>query len=534
MTFDYVIVGAGSAGCVLANRLSADPANQVVLIEAGGRDNYSLLKIPAAYPKLHRSKVDWQFWSEPQEALMGRRIYLPRGKVLGGCSSTNAMAYVRGQHQDYDDWAAAGNQGWSYREVLPYFKRSEHNENFANEYHGREGELNVKFLEEKSTPYAEAFLRACVECGLPPNQDYNGATQFGASDLQFTIRKGERHSAATAFLLPIMNRQNLKVLTHTQVHRILLDTEGATGVMASTKGRPPAAIKARKEVILSAGSFASPQLLLLSGIGEKAALSAHGIDCFHELPGVGKNLQDHLFVPVSALSRDRKGKNSQVKPWRQLLGMLDFYTRRRGILTEGPLEAVAFGKTPLSPDRVDYQFQFTSFQVGDNENTDFHDLSTLPREDGFTILPTLLRPRSRGELRLSNNDPTAAPIIQPRFFSDAHDRDTMIAAVKKAIDVLEADAFAAHRDRLVNPSMRNDQEAIWEHIQRWVETVYHPVGTCKMGKDELSVVDEELKVHGVERLRIVDGSIMPSLVSGNTNAPIYMIAEKAADLIRRN
>lgn len=531
MSYDYIIIGAGSAGCVLANRLSEDPSRTVLLLEAGGPDKKMEIRIPAGYGKLHRTEVDWGFWTEPQVHALNRRIYLPRGKTLGGCSSTNAMAYVRGNREDYNDWAAMGNTGWGYDDILPYFLKSEHNEDLSNAYHGQHGELNVGFAKGHQTPFAGAFVEACMEKGIQYNNDYNGARQEGAGRFQFTIKNGRRHSAADAFLRPAMTRRNLTVLTNAQVQKIILKNDRATGVEVSVKGGTLQLMEASREIILSAGAFASPQLLLISGIGDRDELRAQGIECLHELPGVGKNLQDHLFFGVSALASVQKGMNHHIKPLNQLLGLAQFLLTQKGPMSVGPLEAVAFGSSPASPGRVDFQFHFASLQIGGDYSVDFYDLNSFPHEDGFSILPTLLRPKSRGYVGLHSKNPGAAPCIQPNFLEAEEDRALLIYGARKAIEVLEASAFDPYRKQIILPPDQSSDEAILLHIQKQMETVYHPVGTCKMGTDEMAVVDAQLQVHGIEGLRVIDASIMPTIVSGNTNAPVYMIAEKGADMI---
>ncbi|MCB9082366.1 MAG: GMC family oxidoreductase N-terminal domain-containing protein [Lewinellaceae bacterium] len=529
--YDYIIIGAGSAGCILANRLSADSHNKVLLIEAGGPDKKMEIHIPAGYAKLHRSEVDWGFATEPQEHVLNRRIYLPRGKTLGGCSSTNAMAYVRGNAEDYNDWAALGNTGWGYTDVLPYFIKSEHNEDIHNTFHGTNGELNVTFPKRFQTPYAQAFVDACRASGFPANDDYNGARQEGAGLFQFTIKDGKRHSAAAAFLHPVKQRSNLTILTQTHTTRIILDNGRAVGVEVITPKGTKEIINAGQEVILSAGAFASPQLLMLSGIGNPTELQKLGIAVQHALPGVGKNLQDHLFFAVSALTTTQQGQNHHIKPLQQVLDLIQYLFTKRGALTISPLEAVAFGSTSLSPGRVDLQLHFASLQIGADYSVDLYDLNTFPYNDGVSILPTLLKPKSRGYVSLGSSDPLAAPIIQPNFLAEEADRQVLIEGAKLALKILQAPAFRTHIKQIITPPDATTDEGIFLHIQKQLETVYHPVGTCKMGQDDQAVVDKQLRVRGVQGLRVIDASIMPTIVSGNTNAPVYMIAEKGADMI---
>jgi choline dehydrogenase len=540
MTFDYIIVGAGSAGCTLANRLSAQPDVSVLLLEAGGPDTKMEIYIPAAYTKLHRSAVDWSFWTEPQSALNGRRMYQPRGKTLGGCSSTNAMAYVRGNRLDYDDWAAFGNAGWSYDDVLPYFIRSEHNQQYDQldaRYHGQNGPLNVTYATRFRTPLARAFVESCVQTGIQENSDYNGALQEGAGLFQFTIKDGRRHSAATAFLKPALNRPNLKVITHAHTTQLIIRNDRATGVEFRTSRNQTERATARREVILSAGAFHSPQLLMLSGIGPADELRAAGIALKKELPGVGQNLQDHVFAGISSLCSQRAtSANFHLKPLNQLKGLAQFFMSRKGPMTISPLEAVAFLNTEPSPDssRVDMQFHFAPVHFGNDGKTDVYDLSTYPTTDGFTVLPTLLKPKSRGFIGLRSGNPLDPPIIQPNYLTDESDRLTLINGFRRAIEVLKADAFGPYSRGISYPANYASDDLIWQHITTVLETVYHPVGTCKMGNrntDELAVVDAELRVWGIDGLRVIDASVMPTIVSGNTNAPTIMIAEKGADLI---
>ncbi|WP_420147248.1 GMC family oxidoreductase [Spirosoma sp.] len=555
MIFDYIIVGAGSAGCVLANRLTTDPDRSVLLVEAGGPDTKMEIHIPAAYTKLHGSSVDWGFWTEPQTALNGRRMYQPRGKTLGGCSSTNAMAYVRGNALDYDDWAALGNKGWSYQDVLPYFIRSEHHEQYDqldHRYHGKTGPLNVTYATRFQTPLAGAFVEACQQVGILYTDDYNGANQEGVSLCQFTMKNGRRHSAASAFLKPVLKRSNLKVITYAHTAQILFQYDRAVGIEFIAGKNRVQRVTARKEVILSAGAFQSPQLLMLSGIGPADTLRSVGITVKKELPGVGQNLQDHVFTGISSLSSQRgSSANFHLKPLNQLKGLLQYLIHKTGPLTLGPLEAVAFLKTDyllskttldhpsarhIQSDRVDMQFHFVPAHFGNDDRTDIYKLATYPYTDGYTILPTLLKPESRGNITLRSDNPLDAPVIQPNYFAEEADRYVLISGLRKAIDVSQADAFSPYSMGINMPLRYSSDEALWQHIVNRVETVYHPVGTCRMGPDtdEMAVVDDSLRVKGIDGLRVVDASIMPSIVSGNTNAPVIMIAEKAADLILNN
>jgi choline dehydrogenase len=532
-SFDYIIIGAGSAGCVLANRLSKDPKNTVLVLEAGGPDSNKIIHIPGAYTKVHKSEVDWGFWTEEQTNVLQRRIYLPRGKTLGGSSSTNAMAYVRGNAADYDGWEALGNPGWGYKDVLPYFKRAENNaqiEQMDEGYHGSSGELGVSLPTSFKTPFVEGFMDACAAIGIPKNSDYNGAKQQGVGIVQSTIKNGKRDSAAAAFLKPVLGRSNLTTITHAQVEKIIINDKKAVGVQYS-KGAKTITSYAQREIILSAGAFHSPQLLMLSGIGEATELKKHGIECIHELKGVGKNLQDHLFYPICAKAKTQEGINHYISPLQQLKAAWNYFVHKKGVFCSGPLEGMAFFDIDQKGGKVNFQLHFSPMWVGDQYGYDAYDLNAYPRSDGFSILPTLLHPKSRGTVSLFSADPKAAPIIQPNFLEEKEDLAQLVKGGKIVFDIMEQEGLKKHTKENGLPHNRTDDSLLIEHIKKTLETVYHPVGTCKMGNDAMAVVDSNLTVHGIKNIRVVDASIMPKIVSGNTNAPVYMIAEKAAEMI---
>jgi len=532
-SFDYIIIGAGSAGCVLANRLSKDPKNTVLVLEAGGPDSNKNIHIPGAYTKVHKSEVDWGFWTEEQTNVLQRRIYLPRGKTLGGSSSTNAMAYVRGNAADYDGWEALGNPGWGYKDVLPYFKRAENNaqiEQMDEGYHGSSGELGVSLPTSFKTPFVEGFMDACAAIGIPKNSDYNGVKQQGVGIVQSTIKNGKRDSAAAAFLKPVLGRSNLTTITHAQVEKIIINDKKAVGVQY-TKGAKTITSYAQREIILSAGAFHSPQLLMLSGIGEATELKKHGIECIHELKGVGKNLQDHLFYPICAKAKTQEGINHYISPLQQLKAAWNYFVHKKGVFCSGPLEGMAFFDIDQKGGKVNFQLHFSPMWVGDQYGYDAYDLNAYPRSDGFSILPTLLHPKSRGTVSLFSADPKAAPIIQPNFLEEKEDLAQLVKGGKIVFDIMEQEGLKRHTKENGLPHNRTDDNLLIEHIKKTLETVYHPVGTCKMGNDAMAVVDSNLTVHGIKNLRVVDASIMPKIVSGNTNAPVYMIAEKAAEMI---
>lgn len=514
-TFDYIIVGAGSAGCVLANRLSQDPTVRVLLLEAGPPDHKMEINIPAAFSKLFKTQYDWKYHTQEGDNAAGREVYWPRGKTLGGSSAINAMIYIRGHRHDYDRWAAAGNTGWSYKEVLPYFKKSEHNERGANEYHATGGPLNVADLRTRN-PLSEAFVQAAVQMGIPANPDFNGAMQEGSGFFQVNQKNGTRHSAAHAFLRPVLSRPNLSVRTGVHVQGLLLEGLRVVGVRLSTQ-----AIRAEREVVLAAGTIGSPQLLMLSGVGPADHLRSLGIKVQHDLPGVGHNLQDHPASGV-AFTASRPVSLASAQSLPSLLRYLAF---RNGPLSSNVAEACAFLRLGHGS-QPDTQFHFGAVYFLD------HGFAN-PKGHGFTVGPVLVQPQSQGFLRLRSADPSQAPYIRANYFSEPQDMQLMLQGVKLARELAHSPAFDTFRGPEYWPgaNVRSDDE-LKGYIRQRFQTLYHPVGTCKMGQDLMAVVDPKLKVRGLEGLRIADASIMPTIPSGNTNAPTYMIAEKAADLIR--
>jgi choline dehydrogenase-like flavoprotein len=518
--FDTVIVGGGSAGCVLANRLSADSARRVCLVEAGPEDRSPLIEIPAGMlGTIPRRGVNWAYQTEPQAGLGGRRGYQPRGRVLGGSSAINAMIYMRGHRSDYDDWAALGNPGWSYADVLPVFRRSEDQARGADAFHGTGGELAVSDL---ASPVAasRAFVEAAVATGLPRNGDFNAAEQEGAGLYQVTQRRGRRCSAAAAFLHPVRARSNLTVLTGRRATGIRLDGGRATGVDVAGPGGN-GRIDAR-EVIVSAGTFGSPQLLLLSGIGPRGELARHGIPLRHELEGVGANLADHVDLALAYRSSDRSLMGITLgTAMRAVPGYFEWRRRGTGLLTTNYAEAGAFLRTAPSLSRPDIQLHFVIGIVDDHARR-------LHYGYGMTCHVAVLRPSSRGRVGLRSADPLDAPRIDPNFLADDADLATLLAGVKRARDIMEGAALAPHRGAEMFAEAGDSDEALVARIRARADTIYHPLGTCRMGQDAGAVVDASLRVHGIEGLSVVDASVMPTVIGGNTNAPTIMIAEKAA------
>ncbi|MCP5151964.1 MAG: choline dehydrogenase [Ectothiorhodospiraceae bacterium] len=524
--FDYVVVGAGSAGCVVAARLSEDPACRVLLLEAGGEDDYLWIHVPVGYFKtMHNPRTDWRYKTEPQSELGGRQLDWPRGKVLGGSSSINGLLYVRGQPRDYDHWRQLGNAGWSWDDVLPYFLRSEDQERGESTWHGVGGPLAVSNMRIRRD-VCDAFIRGAAELGLPTREDFNGEEQEGAGYFQLTARDGRRCSTAVGYLRPARKRRNLVVRTHAHTERLLLVDGRVIGVRYQGRDGAAVEVEATREVVLSAGAIGSPQILQISGIGPPDVLGRAGVRCQHALPGVGRNLQDHLQVR-SVYRCTRPTLNDEVNnPLRKALIGLEYIVRRTGPMSMGASQVAAFARTRPELETPDIQFHFQPLSA-DKPGEGLH------RFSAFTVSVCQLRPESRGHIDIRSPDPHQHPAIEPRYLTAPTDRATVVAGMRLTRRLCATDAMRPFvAEEILPGSDVEGDDALLDAARRLSQTIYHPVGTCRMGEDPMAVVDARLRLRGLGGLRVVDASIMPTITSGNTNAPVIMIAEKAAELIR--
>jgi choline dehydrogenase len=524
---DFVVVGAGSAGCVIAARLSEDPATKVILLEAGGEDKNMWIHIPLGFGKTFADpRVNWCYETEPDPGAGGRKIFWPRGKVLGGSSSINGMVYIRGQHEDFDHWRQLGNPGWSAADVLPYFRRAEHQTRGEDEFHATGGPLCVSDVKD-GHPLCEAFIRACNDAGYPRNDDFNGRVQEGVGYHQTTTRNGKRCSTAVGYLHPVRNRPNLRVITGAHTQKVLFEGKRAAGVAFSQNGANQT-VRARREVVLCGGAIGSPQMLMLSGVGNQAHLAEFGIPVVHHLPGVGQSLQDHYSAPIKLKCTFPFTLNDVMQSnFKKLKAGLDYFMFRRGPLTVITGDVALFARTRPELATPDVKFSIATFSA-ERPQDGLHAWS------GFTVIVYQLRPESRGEILLKSADPAASPAMRPNYLSAATDQRTIVDGLRLARGLLGSPHMRPFIESEYVPGagVATDEQLL-DYARNFGGTVFHPTSTCKMGTDRLAVVDPELRVHGIGGLRVVDASVMPTVVSGNTNAATIMIAEKASDMIRQ-
>jgi choline dehydrogenase len=527
-TYDYIIVGAGSAGCVLANRLSADPSKRVLLLEAGPSDDLLWIKIPAGMTRLFSNKkVNWRYQGAKEPGFNNRTLYCPRGKTLGGSSSINGLVYMRGNSHDYDAWRDEGNPGWGWSDVLPYFKKSERQLRGGDEFHGATGELAIS---DVVNPHVASltFIDSAKAIGIPFNKDFNGAQQYGVGYPQMTMENGVRQSASTAFLKPIRSRTNLEVQVNAHAERILFEGKRAVGVHFAIKGSKQKRDVYAKEIILSGGTIASPQLLMLSGVGPEEHLKSHGINVVHDLPGVGENLHDHAYVHFLNQVTPKFSINHEIQGWRLIPHVLQYVGSRKGLLTSAAAQVCCFVKSDPSMISPDLQIQFRPFSIVVTE-----DGKIVPEKiPVVTASCSQIRPKSRGHIRLNSANPYDDPDILMNYLTHEDDCKALIAGIRWMRKIYAAQPLAQHVVKETMPGIHvQTDEQLLDYLRKFGQSMYHPVGSCRMGNDQTAVVDARLRVRGIEGLRVIDASIMPSICSGNTNAPAIMIAEKGADMV---